>query len=63
MTSDEITEIQNLALMLKSDLTILKTAIENPDGDLEILDLAEFINYIYENSNNLVKIFTTYLNT
>ena len=62
MTSDEITEIQKLAWILKSDLNILKTAIENPDGNLEILDLVEFINKIYENSNNLVKIFATSLN-
>ena len=58
MNKDELFELERLSVDINTNLRILKNAVTNcDDNDLQWHDLTEFVDKIYEKSNEMGKFF------
>lgn len=58
MNIKELSKVELLSIDINTDLCILKNAIINPaDNDLHISDLVDFVEKIYNASNEMRNIF------
>jgi hypothetical protein len=57
MDKEKLAKLEALTLYLHFDLAILNSAIKCDDGDLQIYGLEHFVDKIYQNSEEIRKIF------
>lgn len=57
MDANELKKLDDLTLELDMDLNILNSALKSDDEDLEICSLNNFVERIYQKSNEIRNVF------